>query len=238
MINIIYEEEDFLILNKPSGIVVHPDAHHKADTLVDKLLAIRPEIKGVGESKERPGIVHRLDKGTSGVMVVAKNQETFKNLKKLFKERKVKKEYLALVYGRLKEKKGKIDFPIYRSPTHSPKREALRDETQRGNIKTKLRSALTYYEVQEEFKDFTLLKVYPKTGRTHQVRVHLAAIGHPVVGDELYKFKNLKVPQDLKRIFLHAARLSFKLKGTRYEFDAELPRVLENFLQKLSAANR
>lgn len=233
--DIIYEEEDFLVLNKPSGLVVHPDDNYeKEDTLVGKLLQIRSEIEGVGENKDRPGIVHRLDKGTSGVLVVAKTDGAFQKLKKQFKDREVEKTYLALVHGEPRSKKGEINYPIYLSPDHFPKREALQDQTQKKKIKTRLREAFTHYETKEIFEDYALLKAHPRTGRTHQIRVHLQALGHPVVGDKLYQFKNQKSPEGLKRIFLHAQEISFKLKGSLYSFEADLPEKLADFLTTLS----
>lgn len=233
--DIIYEEEDFLVLNKPSGIVVHPDDNYKKeDTLVGELLELRPQIQGVGENEDRPGIVHRLDKDTSGALVVAKTNETFQKLKRLFKKREIKKTYLALVHGDLQPEEGEIDYPIYLSPDHFPKREALQDNTQKEKIDTRLREAFTRYETKEVFENFTLLKVYPRTGRTHQIRVHLQALGHPVVGDELYQFKNQKNPEGLKRIFLHAQEISFKLKGSLYSFKADLPEELAEFLRELA----
>jgi len=201
---------------------------------VGKLLEIRPEIEGVGENKDRPGIVHRLDKGTSGLLLVAKIDKAFKKLKKLFKKREVKKMYLALVYGELQSSSGEIDFPIYLSPNHFPKREALQDPSQKEKIKTRLREAITYFETKETFEEYSLLNVYPRTGRTHQIRVHLQALGHPVIGDELYQFKNHESPEGLARIFLHAARISFRLEGSLYEFESELPEELSEFLNNLS----
>jgi 23S rRNA pseudouridine1911/1915/1917 synthase len=233
--NIIYEEEDFLVLNKPSGLVVHPDDNYdKNETLIGKLLEIRPEIEKVGEDKDRPGIVHRLDKGTSGVLVVAKTDPVFRELKELFKKRKVEKTYIALVHGKVAPAEGEIDYPIYLSPDHFPKREALQDESQKEKIKTKLRKAFTRFETKERFEHYTLLRVYPRTGRTHQIRVHLQALGYPVVGDELYQFKNQKSPEGLERIFLHAQEISFKLKGRLYSFEADLSEELADFLTTLS----
>lgn len=220
-------------MDKPSGIVVHPDAHHKKDTLVDRLLKERSEIEGVGQ-EGRDGIVHRLDKGTSGVMLAAKTQETYEKLKKLFKERKVKKTYLALVHGHIEKEKGEVDYPIYTSPGHFPKRQALKDEKRSKDIDTKIRKAYTEYKVVKELENFTYCEVYPRTGRTHQIRVHLKAIGHPVVGDDLYIFKDLEKPAGLKRIFLHAAQISFRLKGNLYEFESKLPEELSEFLDRLS----
>lgn len=229
---IIYEEEDFLVLDKPSGVVVHPDAHHKKDTLVDRLLKERPQIKGVGE-EGRDGIVHRLDKGTSGVILIAKTQKGYKKLKDLFKKREVKKTYLSLVHGDLKAKKGEISYPIYTSPGHFPKRQALKDEKRGEDIGTTIRKAQTEYEVIRSYDKYTYCRIYPKTGRTHQIRVHMKAIGHPVIGDDLYRFKDLEKPAALKRIFLHAARISFRLKGSLYEFESELPDELSEFLGKI-----
>lgn len=227
MLNVLYEDDDVAVLNKPAGISVHPAAHAPDEPALTKEILRRwPEVKSIGEDPLRPGIVHRLDKETSGVLVIAKNQEAFGFLKKQFQERKVEKSYLALVTGRMKEKQGEIILPIGRSGKF-------------GKFSTrgmkKIREAKTKWRVTEEFRDFSLLKVKPETGRTHQIRVHLAAIGHPVVGDALYGGKAGRgYREKLPRMFLHAQSLKLKLPSERVLLvEADLPAGLEEFLKSL-----
>ena len=178
----------------------------------------------------RPGIVHRLDKDTSGIIIAAKNNRSFDFLKKQFQERKTEKEYQALVYGKVKIKKGMINLAIARSKNKF-ERQTVIDTVKKENLKS--RSAITFYEVVRYLKDYTLLKVTPKTGRMHQIRVHLKAIGHPVVGDQKYKFR--KLPKvDLKRQFLHAVKLKITLPSGKVKiFRSELAGDLREFLEKL-----
>ena len=177
----------------------------------------------------RPGIVHRLDRETSGVIVIAKTQESFLNLKKQFQERKIEKKYNAFVYGALKEEKGIIDRPIGKS-----KSDFRQWSAQRG-ARGELREALTHYKVLEKNKDFTYVEVTPKTGRTHQIRVHLASIGHPLAGDKLYGFKNQQTPKGLNRHFLHASSLRIPMPdGSTKKFISELPKDLNDILKELS----
>ncbi len=227
---IIYEDKNIIVVNKPAGMTVHPDAEHKSGTLIQEILKTHPEIKSVGEDPDRPGIVHRLDKDTSGVLIVAKNQPTFEFLKKQFTERKIKKTYIALVVGNLKDKTGIIDLPIGRSKT--PLRR-LASEKARG----KLREAITEYKVLETFssqnKNYTLIEAYPKTGRTHQIRAHFKAIGHPLACDRLYSKKPV-CPFGLSRHFLHAYSLELTLPdGSRSRFEADLPDDLRHVLMEL-----
>lgn len=248
--NIIYENKDVLVVNKPAGIAVHPDETHKTGTLVQEILKTRPEIKtvgdpafgGAGELNIRPGIVHRLDKDTSGILIIAKNQPAFEYLKNQFQNRKVKKTYLALVVGKLKNKKGVIDLPIGRSKFSPTKR--LASEKARG----RLREAVTEYKVLEFFDigltsdvgKFTLVEAYPKTGRTHQIRVHFKALGHPIVCDKLYGKKPACrqagpiCPFGLNRQFLHAYSLELTLPdNTRSRFETDLPEDLKKVLKGL-----
>jgi len=212
-----------LVIDKPAGLVVHPINPEQDDTLVNGLIARYPEIKKVGDDALRPGIVHRLDKDTSGLMVVAKNNSAFECLKKQFQQRKVEKKYLALVMGKVKDKKGIITKAISLSKKDHRKRSALLDD--------KAKKAWTEYQVLKSFKDYTLLEVKPKTGRTHQIRVHLASIGHPIAGDKQYKFKRQPWPENLNRQFLHAAYLKFQLPdGKMMEFKSELPKDLEEVI--------
>jgi len=212
-----------LVIDKPAGLVVHPINPEQDDTLVNGLIARYPEIKKVGDDALRPGIVHRLDKDTSGLMVVAKNNSAFECLKKQFQQRKVEKKYLALVMGKVKDKKGIITKAISLSKKDHRKRSALLDD--------KAKKAWTEYQVLKSFKDYTLLEVKPKTGRTHQIRVHLASIGHPIAGDKQYKFKRQPWPENLNRQFLHATYLKFQLPdGKMMEFKSELPKDLEEVI--------
>ncbi len=223
-IELIYTDEHIVVINKPSGLVVHPGAGYKEHTLVNALLYYFPEIKDIGPD-DRPGIVHRLDKETSGVMVVAKTSEAYRRLQRQFKQRKVQKLYLCLVWGKITAEEGRISWSIGRHPTHG----------ERMSIKSrKPRKAETLYSVKKRFAKFTLLEVKPLTGRTHQIRVHLSASGHPLVGDTRYgrrKSTNVECP----RLFLHAFKLLFNHPETqqRVEFSSPLPQDLKSFLENL-----
>jgi len=223
-LKIVYENEDVLVINKPAGLVVHPSKPNQSDTLVNGLIAYYPGIKNVGDDPMRPGIVHRLDKDTSGLMVVAKNNTSFEYLKKQFAERKVIKKYLALVHGRVRDEKGTITKAISLSKKSHQKRSALLDD--------KAKKAWTEYKILKRFEDYTLLETYPKTGRTHQIRVHLTSIGHPIVGDRQYRFKRQPELPGLKRQFLHAAYLKLKLpNGKLIELKSDLPKDLAKSLK-------
>jgi len=239
---IVYEDKDIIVLNKQAGISVHPSINEPAGTLANALIAKYPEIKDVGDPPSpsatdgqviqlRPGIVHRLDKDTSGLLVVAKNQKTFEFLKKEWQEGKVIKKYFALVWGHPKEK-GEIISELTRSLKDFRKRMIVRPEKQKDKeIKGKM--AITEYKVVKKFRDFSLIEVYPKTGRTHQIRVHLASLGHPVVGDKIYG-KNKKKPEGLARQFLHAFYLKFSLPACRsLAFETDLPDDLSSVLTGL-----
>lgn len=231
-LDIIYEDKDVLIVNKPAGISVHPSINHPEEkTLVNLILHYYPKIRKVGEDKLRPGIVHRLDKDTSGVLIVAKNNETFFELKKQFSQGLVKKIYLALSVGVFSKKEGLIDLPIGRSSQDPTKKVIVKDIKGIKNIK-KSRLAQTKYLVLKQYKEFALLEVHPLTGRTHQIRVHLTAIGHSVVGDKKYGFKNQK-KENYSRQFLHAQNIRFSLKEKDYEFSAPLADDLVDILSKL-----
>lgn len=235
---VIYEDRNFLVLNKPAGFLTHSAANNKSQianggkTLTDWLLENYPEVGKVGDNPaERPGIVHRLDKDTSGVVLIARNQRAFEYFKNLFQNHKIQKTYLALVIGKVKNKSGIIDQPLgIKSGT-----------TKRSVYSSKMaKEAVTEYKVVKYLKikdgDFTLLEVMPKTGRTHQIRVHLAYIGYPVAGDELYGGKKAKL-EGLNRQFLHAQSIEFTApanlsgQGARLKFEAEPPDDLWNFLQ-------
>jgi len=226
---IIFQNKDLIVVDKPVGLSVHAGIGEKEKTLVDFLLEQFPEIRNVGDEPEiRPGIIHRLDKETSGVIIIARNQKSFEYLKDLFKKREVEKKYLALVFGKLKEKQGKIEGEMGRS-----KRDFRKQTLVRGKVSVrKERYSLTFYKVLNESGDYSLLEVFPKTGRTHQIRVHLHSIGHPIVGDEKYTFKEYK-KIEAPRMFLHAESLSFPgPDGKQYFFKSDWPEEFETYIKK------
>jgi 23S rRNA pseudouridine1911/1915/1917 synthase len=223
MVRIIFQNKNFVVVDKPAGLAVHRGIGMDGKTLVDNLVEKFPEMKDVGDDPSlRPGIVHRLDKDTSGVMVVARNQPAFEYLKKQFKDRKVEKKYAALVYGKLKNKEGKIEGEMGRS-----RRDFRKQALVRGKISVrKERYSLTFYKVLEERGKYSLLEVNPKTGRMHQIRVHLHSIGYPIVGDRKYTFKKYKHENSNQRMFLHAWKLSFiGEEGRKYSFESPVPTV-------------
>ncbi|WP_457756371.1 RluA family pseudouridine synthase [Thermodesulfatator indicus] len=221
---ILYEDKHLAVINKPPGVVVHPGAGHYEGTLVHGLLARLKDLSGIG-GELRPGIVHRLDKDTSGLLVVAKDDKTHQALTQMFKDREIKKIYLALVHGVPRLSAGKIEKPIGRHPVN---RQKMSVHAKTG------REALTFYRVRERFPKAALLEVEPKTGRTHQIRVHLASIGHPIVGDELYGGARPYGPK-ARRQMLHAYRLAFKhpVTGKELFFEAPLPEDFEEILSEL-----
>lgn len=220
---ILYEDEDLAVIYKPAGIVVHPAPGHLDDTLVHGLLLKLRSLSVVG-GELRPGIVHRLDKDTSGVMLVAKNDFAHKKLTQDFKERKVEKEYLAIVYGRLTQKEGTLDFPIGRHPVQRKKMAVVKEG----------RQALTKYKVLKLFKKATLVLAKPLTGRTHQLRVHFSHIGHPILGDPIYGGLKPDVPR-AERLMLHAYRISFEhpRTGAHLTFAKDPPEDFERYLKLL-----
>jgi len=232
-LEIVYEDDDLLVVNKPAGMVVHVGAGVRSGTLVNALLYhIGTLAPAAGEL--RPGIVHRLDRMTSGLVVVAKNDEAHRDLSHQFKSREVHKTYLALVHGRVVADHGEIGEPVGRDP-----RRRIRMRTAGLGA----REAQTRYQVKRRFPHFTLLEVHPLTGRTHQIRVHLASIGHPVVGDTLYGAPSkLRIDgseeKALERNFLHAAAISFRhpRSGEILKFEATLPGELEHFLRRIEGA--
>ena len=219
-LTIIYEDNDLLVIDKPAGLTIHPAPGHYSHTLVNAILSYLPNLPDTGNSL-RPGIVHRLDKDTSGVMVVAKNGAAQANLISQFKAHGVVKAYLVLVKGHLSPENGVIEAPIGRDPRNR-KRMAVAAEG---------REARTQYQVVKYIDNYTLLEVRPETGRTHQIRVHLSAIGYPVVGDTTYGVKSAY----LSRQFIHASRLGFKLPSTGeyVEFESELPPDLAQALEDI-----
>ena len=232
---IVYEDNDLLVVDKPPGLTVHPaPGSPLATTLVNALLAHIPDLAGIGEPLRpaegeprlwRPGIVHRLDKDTSGLMVVAKNERAHRMLSEQIKSRAIEKRYLTLVEGHLTPRRGTIDAPIGRDPRNR----------KRMAVVAKGREARTDYEVMKYLDDYTLVEIRPETGRTHQIRVHLSAIGHPIVGDPVYGRKSELVG----RQFLHASRLGFRLPSTGewVEFSSELPQDLRNALERLTVSS-
>lgn len=227
-LNVVYEDADVLVVDKPAGMVVHPAAGHEDGTLVNALLGRNPDLASIGYEK-RPGIVHRLDKDTSGLLVIAKNDRALHELQAQFQTRQVQKAYLALTEGVLDAPQGVIDAPVGRDPQQRKRMTTLH----KGG-----RPAVTEYVVREYFRQNTLVEAHPVTGRTHQIRVHLAAIGHPLVGDPVYGYRRQRLP--LKRQFLHAARLRFALPGNgqTVEFSSVLPPDLAGILDLLRKETR
>jgi 23S rRNA pseudouridine1911/1915/1917 synthase len=230
-LRIVFEDPDIVVLDKPAGMVVHPAAGHSSGTLVNALLHHITDLSGIG-GELRPGIVHRLDRGTSGLMVVAKHDRVHQELSRQFRDREVEKEYVALVWGVVHAGR-RIDAPIGR------------DEKDRQKMSTRARrarSAVTRVTWSRNFKGVSLIKVAIATGRTHQIRVHLHAIGHPIVGDPVYGGVHRRVAPDLRalmrleRPFLHSARLCFThpTDGRRVEFDSPLPPDLESVIDEVA----
>ena len=231
----IYEDNDVLVIDKPTGIIVFPEGKIKEKTLIDYLLKNFSDLEKVGEPP-RHGIVHRLDKDTSGILLVAKNNKTLEFLQKQFKQRGVKKKYLALIVGNLKNNSGEIKTLIGRSPKDGKKQKVYLPYEPKTEGK---REASTEYKVIKRSLDkngenYTLLEITPKTGRKHQIRTHLAYIGYPIVGDKLYGFKNQPCPKEINRHFLHASYIKIRLpNGKEKEFSSELPKNLEKALENL-----
>jgi len=225
-LNIIFEDDDIIVLDKPSGLLVHVANDSWEPTLVDALLAHDKRIAKVGTEEYRAGIIHRLDKLVSGVMVAVKNQNAFNHLKDQFKERTIEKEYTALVYGQMEKDNDEIRFKIARSRDKG--RMVARPTSQEG------KEAITKYQVIKRFTNATLLKVKILTGRTHQIRAHLHALGYPIIGDPLYQRKDIKWPP-IERIFLHSTILGFKLPSTgeNKTFSSPLPNNLNEYLDGL-----
>ena len=234
-VKILFEDEDVLVIDKPVGLVVHADGKTEEPNLCDWILKNYPKLEDVGEPlvlKEgteikRPGIVHRLDRETSGVLIIAKNQGSFLFLKEQFQNRKIKKIYNSFVWGEMKEEKGEINRPIGRS------RKDFRLWSAQRGTRGKLREAITEYRVLKKNKDFSFLEINLKTGRTHQIRVHMKAVNHPVVGDNLYAPKR-DFALGFERVALHAFSVSFVLpKGDEIEVKAQLPNDFQKALSFL-----
>lgn len=226
-IPIIHEDRDIIVINKPAGIVVHPGQGHEQQSVVAWALEHYPPIVDVGDDPARPGVVHRLDKDTSGVLLLAKNQPTYEHLKAQFQRRRAHKEYLALVFGTPGEPKGRVNRALLRS-----KRNPLR-----RTIDAAGKEAITEWRREETFgKDYALLRVFPLTGRTHQIRVHLHFLGFPIVGDVLYTYKRQRSPQGVHRQLLHAEKLTITLpSGKRVTYTAPLAADFEAVLAQLRA---
>jgi 23S rRNA pseudouridine1911/1915/1917 synthase len=230
-LDILHDDEDIVVVNKPAGMVVHPAAGNPDGTLVNALLHHVTDLSGIG-GELRPGIVHRLDKGTSGVMVVAKHDRAHQELSRQFHDREVEKEYVALVWGLVQQRK-RIEAAIGRDPKH---RQKMSTRASRA------REAVTRVTWARDLRGLTLCRIAIHTGRTHQIRVHLSAIGHPIVGDALYGGVHRRVPhqfravQSLTRPFLHAERLTFThpRTGERLTFSAPLPADLEAIVRAVA----
>jgi len=227
LFKIIFEDENMIVIDKPANLTVHPVTLKDKNTLVNGLLAKFPEIRWIGDGSQfselRPGIVHRLDKNTTGIMIVARNKKAFNELKKIFQDRKISKKYLAVVYGKFENKSGLIEKPLGRSRNY--KKQIIPNV----GSDTKTRTAVTEYSVFKKTGNYSLVEVSPKTGRMHQIRVHLASLGHPVVGDEKYGKDNLGRKKE--RQLLHSKSLEFELFGKKYYFEASLPRDFSDFLK-------
>ena len=221
-VDVVYEDRDVLVINKPAGLVVHPGAGHADRTLANAVLARWPELEGIGGT-DRTGIVHRLDRDTSGLMVVAKSDVAHEDMTRQLKERRFSKQYLALVHGHLSPPEAIIDAPIGRDPRNRQRMAVMSDG----------REAMTRYKVVARYRKFTLAEARPSTGRTHQIRVHFASLGHPLAGDGTYGRSH----PGLGRHFLHANRLGFRLPGRAdpVEFTSELPLELSDFVDGLGA---
>jgi 23S rRNA pseudouridine1911/1915/1917 synthase len=226
-LEVVYEDENVVVINKPAGLVVHPGAGNAENTLVNALLYHWPQIADVGEPT-RPGIVHRLDKDTSGVLIVAKTTYAYAWLVRQFKTRKAKKSYLALVEGKPPTPTGRIETRIGRDERHRQRMGVVYGDQGR--------KAETEFYTVAGFRDHTLLEVNPLTGRTHQIRVHLAFLGCPVVGDQVYGRRRKSIETD--RFFLHASKLLLRLPGENEEaeFTASLPADLQSILDQLEKA--
>ncbi len=227
-LDIIFENDDLLVINKPAGMVVHPSPGHNSGTLVHAVLGHVPGLEGIG-GEERPGIVHRLDKETSGLILVAKNEQAHRWLQDQFRNRTVEKKYLALVDGKPPTPSGRVEAPIGRNGTHRKLMSVV--PLEKGRV------AISEYRTLESFPAHTLLEVHPLTGRTHQIRVHMAFLGCPVVGDTVYGKKTCTL--ELRRHFLHASKLKIIIPGGREPkiFEAGLPDDLERALEEVRSKN-
>jgi len=227
-IKVIKKTKDYVVIEKPAGLIVHGTKEIREYSLVDWLKKNYPQIKEVGDDQNfRPGIVQQIKKKVSGLMVIALNQESFEDLREQFRDRTIVKKYLALAHGQIEDLAGEINFPIERSkrsgkmvakPKHLDEKEAL-----------------TIWEVKKQFSHYTFLDVQIKTGRNHQIRAHMQAINHPIVGDDLYNIKSFKDKFNLDRVFLHAYHLEFRdLNNEKQIFEIGLPEELEKIIKELT----
>lgn len=232
---IIFENNDLLVINKTAGLIVHPDGKTKDKTLCDWIIEKYPEIKGVGEPLvlqdgtviDRPGIVHRIDRWTSGILIIAKNNNAHAFLKKQFQDREIKKTYYCFAHGVFKETFGTINAPLGRS------KGDFRQYTTPAKARGEMREAVTYFEVEKQGKNSAYVKVMPKTGRTHQIRAHMVHIGHPIVCDKVYSKRECIL--GFERMALHAYSLTFRLpNGEEKSLEAPLPPDFEFALKKLA----
>lgn len=230
-INVIYQHKDFMVIEKPAGISVHPGGKEKSGTIANGLLVKFPEVKNIGENPLRPGIVHRLDKYTSGLLIIPLSQTAFNFFKFLFKNRQITKKYTAICWGKLAKKEILLDSYIGRSSANALKQTTSKEKGKVGNAKRAVTS-LRQMKINKEQKK-SLVLATPKTGRKHQIRVHLSSIGNPLVGDKLYqteKLKNKNKPFD--RFFLHASFIAFTYRdGKKYEFESPLPKSFTRTLE-------
>ncbi len=226
-LNIVYEDSSILVIDKPAGIVVHPAPGHTSGTLVNALLHHCKDLKGIG-GVERPGIVHRLDKDTSGLLLVAKSDSALQSLSQQFKERTIKKIYLAITKGKVKPSRGTINVPIGR---HKINRKKMSSNISQG------REAETKYEVIKQNNKASLVRLFPKTGRTHQIRVHLASLGYPILGDSLYGGNPGKELPSIPRQALHAYQIEFEhpQNNNVLQFQSPLPPDLGSYARKILA---
>ncbi len=233
-LEIIAETPDYIVINKPTGLLTHVTLAKEKNSVASILSKKYPEIKKIGDDPKRPGIVHRLDKDASGLLVVARTQAMFEHLKNQFKKRTIEKEYSVLVHGKVAKDWDEINFPLSRSQNND--RMAAHPEMMRGKVNAIGKEAKTEFLLEKRFVNFGLLKVKIHTGRMHQIRAHMLAYNHPVVGDPLYFQKKRKHRWDdeLGRLFLHSTKLGFvDLEGNTQVFESPLPTQLSNFLKKL-----
>jgi len=233
----VYEDKDVVVINKPAGSAAHPGVGPVTPTVASWFAEHYPASRTVGENAERPGIVHRLDKDTSGLMILAKNDAAYQHLKRQFAKRRVHKEYLALVFGVPKAHDGRINQPLKRS-RRNPLRRAIDrlGKEKPGGSPASLRSkrAITEWQIEQTYDRFALLRALPLTGRMHQIRVHFHFLGHPIVGDPLYTFKRQHAPQGVTRQLLHAEKLTLNLpSGKKKTFTAPLPSDFQQVLDNL-----
>jgi len=232
---LIDQNNEFIVVNKPAGLISHRTEYIKEESLADQVLKDFPDMKNIGENEFRPGIMHRLDKSASGLMVLARSSESYENLKNQFKERVIEKKYSALVYGKIIRDYDEINFLIGRSSKGG--KMAAFPLTKKGKANFDGRNARTLFEVKKRFINYTLIEAKIETGRTHQVRVHLSAYGHPLVGDNLYATRKTKLKNEklgMERIFLVANFLSFRnIAGKIYKYEIDLPEDLKELLNKI-----